>query len=57
MKFRPGVVPQVAEQARLDVFEFQRLGEQRIVVEIDLADREIIRGAPVGVDFFEIAWG
>ena len=38
------------EQARLDVLEGQRLAQQRIVEQIDLADREIIRGAPIGVD-------
>ena len=33
----------------LDVRQFQWLLQQRIVVEINLADREIIGGAPIGV--------
>jgi hypothetical protein len=33
MKFKPGEVPQ-----RLDVFLGERLLQQRVVVEIDLAD-------------------
>ena len=35
---------------RFDVGQFQRLLQQRIVVEIDLADRQIVGGAPVGID-------
>src|SRR5206468_7162859 len=40
----------MAEQSRLDMLEPQRLFQQRIVVEIDLADGEVIRGAPPCVD-------
>jgi hypothetical protein len=39
----------VAQQPRLDVFELQRLAQQGIRVEVDLPDRKIVRGAPVGV--------
>ena len=39
----------VPEQARLDVRRLQWLGQQRVVEQIDLADRQIVRGAPVGV--------
>ena len=39
----------MAEQARLDVLDLQRLAQQRIGQQIDLADRQIIRGAPPGV--------
>ena len=45
----------VAEQPRLDVLLDQRLAQQRIVEEIDLADRQIVGGAPVGVDQLEFA--
>ena len=31
----------------------ERLFEQGVVVEIDLADGEVVGGAPVGVDFLE----
>ena len=44
----------MAEQARLDVFERQRLVEQRIVEQIDLPDRQIVRGAPVGIHQAEL---
>ena len=40
----------VAEQARLDVLLLERLAQQRIVEQIDLADGQIVGGAPVGVD-------
>ena len=50
MKFRPGVVPPVAEQARLDVATQQRFAQQRVLEQIDLADREVVGGAPVGVN-------
>ena len=40
----------VPQQPGLDVLEAQRLGQQRVVVEINLPNREIIRRAPVGVD-------
>ena len=40
----------VAEQARLDVAPQQRFAQQRVVEQINLAHREVIGGAPVGVD-------
>ena len=39
----------VPDHQRLDMRQRQRLAQQRIVVEIDLPDREIIGGAPIGV--------
>ena len=47
----------VAEQARLDVVEGQRAIEERIVFEVDLADREVVGGAPVGVHGLELVGG
>jgi predicted nucleotidyltransferase len=41
--------PPVAKQAFLEVLQLQRFLQQRIVTQIDLPDREVIRGAPVGV--------
>src|SRR5215472_15474275 len=32
----------MTEQTGLDVIDAQRIGEQRIVIEIDLSDREIV---------------
>ena len=39
----------VAEEAGLDVPAVERLLEERIVVEIDLADGEVVGGPPIGV--------
>ena len=39
----------VAEQPGLDVLRFQRLLQERIVVEVDLPDRQIVGRAPVRV--------
>jgi hypothetical protein len=39
----------VAEQARLDAVDLERPLQQRVVVEVDLADRQVVGGAPVGV--------
>ena len=50
MKLRPGVVPQCPRSARLDVLLLERLTQQRIVEQVDLANRQIVRRAPVGVD-------
>ena len=41
--------PPVAEEPRLDVLLGQRLLEQRVVVEVDLADRQVVGGPPVRV--------
>ena len=41
---------EVPEQPRLDVLGAQRLAEQRVVEQVDLPDRQVVRRAPVGVD-------
>lgn len=43
----------VPEQPRFDVFGGQRFAEQRIVQEVDLSDRQVVRGTPVAVDLCE----
>ena len=43
----------VSQQHVLHVRERQRPLQQRIVVEIDLADRQVVGGAPVGVHLVE----
>ena len=43
----------VTEQARLDVLQRQRCFEQRIVLQIDLPNRKIVRRAPIGVHLVE----
>ena len=40
----------VAEQARLDVLELQGTLQERVVEQVDLAGRQEVRRAPVGVD-------
>src|SRR5579863_2227061 len=39
----------VPEQHALDVRELQWLAQQRIVVKIDLSDRQVVRGAPIRI--------
>ena len=45
----PGRRAPVAQQHVLHVRERQRPLQQRIVVEVDLADRQVVGGAPVGI--------
>ncbi len=45
----PGGRAPVSQQHALDVREHQRSLQQRIVVKIDLPDRQVVGGAPVGV--------
>ena len=40
----------VPQKTRLDVLLLERLTQQRIVEQVDLADGKIVGGAPVGVD-------
>src|SRR5579872_972302 len=43
----------VPEQPWFDLFCFQRLSQQRVFKEVDLADAKIIRGSPVAVHLAE----
>ena len=43
----------VPQEQLLDVLQLQRLAEQGIVAEVDLGDRQVIGGPPVGVDLAE----
>ena len=47
----------VAEQPRLDVLPLERLPKKRIVEQVDLAHRQVIRGALVGVHLAEFVRG
>src|SRR5215469_2734276 len=40
----------MSQQARLGVLEFERLAQQRIVMQIYLADGKIVGGAPVAIN-------
>src|SRR5262245_31658016 len=42
--------PPMSQQARLDVLGPQRLPQQRVVHEVDLTDRQVVRGPPVRVE-------
>jgi hypothetical protein len=41
------------QQTGLDIFGRERGLEKRIVLQIDLPDREVISRAPIGVHFLE----
>jgi hypothetical protein len=47
----------VAQQARLDVRQRQRLAQQRVVHEVDLAHRQVVGRAPPGVEQREVFRG
>jgi acetate kinase len=44
----------VAEQARLHVISSERLAQQRVRLQVDLADRQVVRGAPVAIEEVEL---
>jgi ribosome biogenesis protein Nip4 len=44
----------VAEQPRLHVLRFQGLAQQRVVEQVDLADRQVVGCAPVGVHLLQL---
>src|SRR5208337_842831 len=44
----------VSDHQRLHVRQLQRLSKQGVVVEIDLADGQVISGPPVGIDLAEL---
>ena len=44
----------MAEQPGLDVLEGQRLGEQRIVEQIDLPDAKVVRRTPPGMHTLQL---
>ena len=46
--------PPVAEEPRLDVLGSERLAQERVVEEVDLPDREVVRRPPVGIDPCEL---
>src|SRR5206468_10882117 len=46
----------VTEQPRFDVRQLERLLQQRIVVEINLSDREVVRRAPPGIQLARRFW-
>jgi len=39
----------VTQQAGFDVFDLERALEKRIFQQVDLANRQVISGAPIGV--------
>ena len=53
----PGRRAPVAQQPRLDVLDAQRLAQQWIVEQVDLADGKVVGRTPVGVDACELLRG
>ena len=47
----------VADEAVLDVLTAEALAHERVAAEVDLADGEVVRGAPVAVDALELLLG
>ncbi len=56
MKLRPGDVPQWPSSRGLMCSGAQRLAQQRVLAQIDLADRQVVRGAPVAMKLFRALW-
>ena len=54
---QPGRRAPVAQQARLDVLDAQRLAQERVGEQVDLADRQVVRGAPPGVQALQLVGG
>jgi hypothetical protein len=46
---RPGEVSPVPQKTRLDVLWAQRCLEENILLDVDLTDRQKIRGLPIAV--------
>jgi len=44
----------VAEQPRLDVLPLERLLQERVVQQVDLPDRQVVRGPPPQVDLLQL---
>src|SRR6266478_1463207 len=51
-----GCCAPVAKKPWLNVFQLQRFAQQGIRIEIDLADRNVVRRAPVRVDLTQFLW-
>ena len=54
---KPWAGAPVAEKSRLDVICRQRPLEQRIVLEVDLTDRQVVAGSPPRVNGGQLAIG
>src|SRR4051812_9194084 len=46
----------MAEQTRLDMRQLEGLLQERIVIKINLSDREVVRRAPIAVDAPQQFW-
>src|SRR5260370_23576217 len=46
----PGAGTRVTEQARLDVMGLDRLAQQRVVEQVNLADAKVVGGTPPSID-------
>jgi hypothetical protein len=43
----------MAQEAWLDMLEFKRLLQQRVVLKVDLSHREVVGGSPIGVHLLQ----
>ena len=53
----PGNGAEMAQQARFHMFVREWLREKWVVEQVDLADRQVVGGAPIRVDRLELAGG
>ena len=54
---KPRTGAPVAEQPRLDVLNAERPFQQGVVFQIDLADRQVVAGAPPSIDGGQLVIG
>ncbi len=57
MRLRPGDVPQWPSSRGLMCCGLQRLAQQRIVVQVDLRDGQVVGGLPVAVHLLQLRGG
>ena len=55
-KVQPGSGSPVTQQPGFDVFEFQRLFEERIIVEVNLSHRQVVGRTPVSIHYLQFAY-
>ena len=49
-KIQPRRGSEMPQQPRFNVLHFERLAQHGVFVEINLSDRKIVSGAPIGID-------
>lgn len=54
-EIQAGRRPPMSEQPWLDVLKGQRLAQERVIQQIDLANRQVARRAPITIKEFQLA--